>query len=117
LGLVDSEALAELVVNAALSQTGYKRYEKLLAGTFLEIAKTEITSLIRIKGAPPLLCEASALQEQRNSVVHRGEDISARNAEEAVNIATAVYDPILSTVLLNLGLSVKRGGRLVDDQP
>lgn len=30
-GLVHSESLAELVVNAALSQTGFQRYEQLLA--------------------------------------------------------------------------------------
>lgn len=115
-GLVHSESLAELVVSAALAQTGFKRYEKLLAGMFLEITSAEITSLIRPNGSKPLLEEASQLQERRNAVVHRGEGASANDAEQAVGVAAAVLDQLLSTVLYYLGLSMEEGGHLVDHQ-
>ena len=71
-GLVHSETLAELVVDASLAQAGYKRYEKLLAGLFRELLSSEIGALKRVDSQKPLLEEASALQDQRNAIIHRG---------------------------------------------
>jgi hypothetical protein len=114
-GLVHSEAVANLVVESALSQTGFDRYKKLLAGLFKELTQVELAGIVRADASKPLLDEASALQERRNSVVHRGADVPAQEAQAAFSIATAVFNQILAVVLRELGLSVKRGGELVDD--
>lgn len=113
-GLVHSEAVADLVVDSALSQTGFKRYEKLLAGLFKELTRLEIAEITRIDALRPLLEEAFSLQDRRNAVVHRGADIGESEAAEAFAVATAVFNDILAVALSELGLSIKKGGELFD---
>ena len=113
-GLVHIEALAELVVTSALSQTGFKRYEQLLARLFLELAGTELKLLQRKPGAKPLLTEASEIQDVRNDVAHRGKEATPEQAALAIDIATEVFNQVLAEVLGQLGLSVQKGGLLVD---
>ena len=115
-GLVHSESVADLVVESALSQTGFKRYEKLLAGLFKELTRLEIGQIKRPGAAKPLLEEASALQDRRNAVMHRGADITESEATEAFSVATAVFNEVLAIVLNELGLSIKKGGELVDGE-
>ena len=115
-GLVHSESVATLVVESALSQTGFKRYEKLLAGLFKELTQLDISEIVRAGASKPLLEEASALQERRNAVVHRGADATQEEAVTAYLVATAVFNEVLAIVLRELGLSIKKGGELVDDE-
>jgi len=115
-GLVHSESVADLVVESSLSQTGFKRYEKLLAGLFKELMRVEIGTIERQGGSRPLLEEASQLQDRRNAVVHRGEEIATDEARRAFAVARAVFNEVLAPVLLELGLSVQMGGQLVDNE-
>lgn len=115
-GLVHSESVANLIVESALSQTGFKRYEKLLAGLFKELTQLEITEIKRADAPKPLLEEASNLQDRRNTVVHRGEDVSIEEARVAFSIAAAVFNEVLVVLLHELGLSLKIGGELVDGE-
>ena len=93
-GLVHSESVANLVVESALSQTGFKRYEKLLAGLFKELTQLEIAVLRRPSASKALLEEASGLQDRRNAVVHRGAKSSSSEATESV----AVVDQYIAYV-------------------
>lgn len=115
-GLVHSESVADLVVDSALSQTGFKRYEKLLAGLFKELTRLEIGLITRPGAMKPLLEEASALQDRRNAVMHRGADIPDAGAAEAFVVAAAVFNEVVAIVLNKLGLSIKNGGELVDNE-
>ena len=115
-GLVHSEALAELVVASALSQTGFKRYEQLLAKLFLELTGVELRGLVRSPGAKPLLDEASEIQDLRNAVVHRGQESSADQALLAIDVATQVFNQVLAQVISTLGFSMQKGGLLVDGE-
>ena len=113
-GLVHSEALAELVVTAALSQTGFKRYEQLLAKLFAELAGIELKTLTRKLGSKPLLEDASEIQDVRNGVIHRGQEVSQEQAELSVEIATQVFNQVVAEVLKDLGFTVEKGGVLVN---
>ena len=115
-GLVHSESVANLVVESALSQTGFKRYEKLLSGLFKELTQVEIAELRRPGASRALLEEASSLQDRRNAVVHRGDEVEIEEAKISFAIATAVFDEVLAVVLQELGLSIKKGGELVDSE-
>lgn len=115
-GLVHSEALAELVVTAALSQTGFKRYEQLLAKLFAELAGIELKTLTRNPGSRPLLEEASEMQDVRNAVIHRGQEVSQEQAELAVEIAAQVFNQVLAEVLRDLGFTVEKGGVIVNGE-
>jgi hypothetical protein len=48
--------------------------------------------------------------------MHRGAEVSAAEAEEAFSVATAVFNEVLAVVLNELGLSIKKGGELVDGE-
>ena len=98
-GLVHSEALAELVVDAALGQTGFKRYSALLAGLFKELSHFDVKTLMREGSKVPLITEASNLQDVRNGVVHRGDEVSLEQAEWAIAVSSAVFGQILANVL------------------
>lgn len=113
-GLVHSEGLAELVVGAALSQTGLKRYEQLLSKLFFELTGVELRSIVRPAGTKPLLDEASDIQDLRNAVVHRGAEVSAEQAQLGVTVATEVFNKVLAEVISTLGFSIQKGGILVD---
>jgi hypothetical protein len=113
-GLVHSEVLAEMVVSTALSQTGFMRYEKLLSKLFLELTGVELRSLVRHPGAKPLLDEASDVQDVRNDVIHRGQEVTAKQAQLSITVATEVFNQVLAKVLATLGFSIQKGGLLVD---
>lgn len=115
-GLVHSEALAELVVTSALSQTGFKRYEQLLAKLFSELAGIDLKLLQRKSSAKPLLAEASEIQDVRNAIVHRGGEATSEQATLAIDVATEVFNQVIAEVLRRLGLSVQKGGFLVDEE-
>lgn len=111
-GLV-SESFAELVVEAALSQSGFRRYEKLLAGLFSRVAGIELSTLEREGAKKNLLAEASDLYDLRNRVVHGGQSVSEIDGKRAVAIATEVFAQILAKVLEQLNLGVE-SGKIVD---
>ena len=111
-GLV-SDSFAELVADAALSQSGFMRYEKLLSGLFQHLVGIHLQSLKRNAAKKHLLAEASDLYGIRNAVVHRGRQVTEIEAKEAVQIATSVFVQILAQVLDRLGLGVEHG-RIVD---
>lgn len=111
-GLVHNESLAELVVAAALSQTGFMRYEKLLAKLFMELAGLELTTLRRQSAPKPLLREAADIQELRNTVIHQGQAVTLEEAQHGIDVSTEVFNQVLAAVLSSLGLSLEKGGRL-----
>lgn len=115
-GFVHSESMAELIVNAALSQTGFNRYETLLSKLFLEIAGIELKSLVRETGTKPLLEEASDIQKTRNHVVHQGGCVTSEQAKIALEITTQIFNQVLAKVLTQLNLNIEKGGLLVSQQ-
>lgn len=112
-GLVHNEALAELVVAAALSQAGFMRYEKLLAKLFAELVGVELSTLRRKSDTKPLLREAADIQELRNAVIHQGQSVTPEQALYGIEVSTEVFNQVLAEVLSNLGLTLEKGGRLV----
>lgn len=116
-GLIHSDAIADLVVDAALAQTGSKRYEQLLSGLFRELTGQELTAIQRAGAQHPVLKECSTRQVRRNVVVHRGESIEMKEAAHAHDVAKAVFEEVLLPVLAELDLSFRPGGVLVDMAP
>lgn len=94
-GLIHSEAIANLVVDAALTQTGYKRYEQLLSGLFRELTRQDLAAVQREGAQTPVLQECSSLQKRRNLVVHRGGSIEMKEAVHAHDMAKAIFEVIL----------------------
>lgn len=108
-GLVHLEPLADLVVEAALAQTGYVRYTKLLSGLFKQLTLVNIETVTRPGRSTPLLTEASALQTRRNEVIHRAEEVTEQEAIHGVAVSAGVLLHILTQLLSSLDLEVKEG--------
>ena len=56
-----------------------------------------------------LLTEAEKIQNVRNGIIHRGEDVTEQQARHAEEVASAVLDVVLK-MLAALGLKVDNNG-------
>lgn len=108
-GLIHSEAVAEVIVNETLSQSGLKRYHKLLGKLFNHLTESPLEEIKREGESSTLLKEIEALQEKRNKVVHQGFQADRTEANQALNVAHAVVSSVLSEVLWSLGLEARKG--------
>lgn len=109
-GLVHNDALAEIIVDSALGQTGFGRYNKLLASLFLEYAKIDLRSVRRDRSQHTLLEECKTVQDWRNRVLHHGAECTANQANVAFEVAVETYNLIVKPVLGALGLTVGEHG-------
>jgi hypothetical protein len=112
-GLVYSDALAEAVVKAALSQAGYKRYEPLLVKLYSELVGKDLSSFTRKGFSKPILVEASEAQANRNRIVHDGYQPTDEEARQAVGSAAIVMINIWRPMLNALGLRLGPKGTVV----
>ena len=112
-GLIHSDALAEAVVKAALSQAGYKRYEPLLVKLYSELVGKELNSFSRKGFTKPILVEASEAQSNRNRVVHDGYQPTDEEARQAIGAAAIVMVNIWRPMLNALGLRLGPKGTVV----
>lgn len=108
-GLIHSEAVAQVIVNETLSQSGLKRYHKLLGKLFNHLTGSLLEEIKRDGESITLLKEIESLQEQRNKIVHQGSEADRSLANQALNIAHAVVSQVLSEVLWSLGLEARKG--------
>ena len=113
-GLVHNDALAEVVVKHTLGQTGFDRYNGLLAELFVTLAKVDLNNIERHGQSKKLLDECSALQSLRNKVIHQGATSTAGEAETARLVAVAVFDMIVQPMLHSLGLTVIEKGEIIE---
>lgn len=111
-GLVHSEALAQAVVDSALSQTGFSRYDKLLSRLFSELVGGDLKAFVRTEGSKPLLLEATEMRDLRNGVVHRGDATTKEQADLAVQVAAHVFIRVLGATLEAIGLCIGEGGQI-----
>jgi hypothetical protein len=112
-GLVHSDALAEAVVKAALSQPGYKRYEPLLGKLYSELVGKELSTFRRKGSTKPILVDASEAQAVRNRVVREAYAPTDDEARQAIGSAAIVMVNIWRPMLNALGLRIGAKGRVV----
>ncbi|MBD9357389.1 hypothetical protein [Methylomonas albis] len=112
-GLVHSDVFAEIIMQHTLGQTGFDRYEKLLAVIFRELSGVELSSVKKNDVSESLLSECKSLQKVRNSIIHRGERCSQEAAKNGLDVAVAVYSQIVVPVLSSIQLTVIEKGEIV----
>ena len=71
-GLIHNDALADIVVQHALGQSGLTRYVELVADLFEELARYNLKTIARIGATKALLEESKDLQTLRNRIIHQG---------------------------------------------
>ena len=115
-GLVHNEPLAEIIVENALSSTGYKRYIKLLSSLFSELIGLDINKAMNIGSGKYLLQEASEVQTKRNKIIHQGMVVDNDDAEFAVYTAYGVLHHIINPMLLGIGLWMDKEGTVLKSE-
>lgn len=111
-GLVYNEGLANVIVEQALGQTGFSRYTGLLAKLFTELLDMDVTAIKIAGAASSLLDECTALQRERNAVVHQGAIITEELAQRGRRVAVAVLDLVVQPMLSQLDLLIVESGEI-----
>ncbi|MBI2999828.1 MAG: hypothetical protein HYY46_15475 [Deltaproteobacteria bacterium] len=112
-GLVHHDPLAELIVEFTFGQTGFDRYNKLLAKLFESLAGINLDTVQRQGSAKKLLDEVSDLQKLRNRIIHQGLQTQDAEAKNALSITEAVFSQIVIEMLRALGLRFEKSGKIV----
>lgn len=112
-GLIHNESIAEIFVQHTLSQSGFDRYEKLLAKLYQTLANNDLSEVVREGTKQSVLAECRELQTVRNGIVHRGETCSSEQAETSRMIAVAVFEEVVQPLLYAIGLDVIEKGQIV----
>jgi hypothetical protein len=113
-GLVHNEPLAEIIVETALSQTGFERYKELLSRLFRELVRINVETLKSFESNDYLLKEASDVQKTRNKIIHQGILVSDNDAKFAINVAYGVLHHIVNPMLLAIGLWMDKKGTVLE---
>lgn len=111
-GLVHNDGLAEIIVKHAVGQTGFDRYRNLLSRLFQELANLDIANVCRQGTTAALIDECRLVQDLRNGIIHKGHSCDAAAAQNAYDVAVAVFDQVVVHVLWELGLAVGEKGRI-----
>ncbi|NPT44857.1 hypothetical protein GNZ12_26780 [Paraburkholderia sp. 1N] len=111
-GLVHNEGLADIIVKHAVGQTGFDRYRDLLSRLFKELANLDIATVSREGATVALIDESRRVQGLRNDIIHKGHACDEAAAQNAFDVAVAVFERIVVDVLWQLGLAVGKKGRI-----
>jgi hypothetical protein len=114
-GLMHNEALADIVVEHTLAQTGFDRYEKLIENLISIYAKKNPNEICRFNSSTKLLKECEQLQRIRNHIIHKGKCYDENEAKKAQDVSVAVYEEIVRPVLHALGLKIIDQGKIKID--
>jgi hypothetical protein len=114
-GLIHHDALAEIMVQHILGQTGIDRYEKLLAELFQSLAGIDVRSISRDESDQTLLVECREIQRTRNSIIHKGQRCDKSDAQKGKVVSASVFEQIVRPMLYSLRLTVIERGSIVDN--
>ncbi|GAB2180611.1 hypothetical protein DLREEDagrD3_08340 [Denitratisoma sp. agr-D3] len=111
-GLVNNEAVADLISDLAVRNNGLDRFNKIMRYVLREYGGIEIQNH-KIQGhKDTFLKELKCIQDIRNGVSHRAEWATPEMAELAEDIATEVIYKFVDGVLGSLGFSLESDGTI-----
>lgn len=105
-GLLHNEALAEVIVDLTLKQTGIERYKNLIEKIFEKIVSTDVNTIKRTQSQKPILLEISEVQDVRNKIIHKGYEAIFEEAEKARNVTSGIFFDVLVPLLDAISLKV-----------
>lgn len=107
-GLVHSESMATYVTELALEHRDLNRFRGLLFALLREACDIDLTEYWRDGDAASLWERFKSNARKRNAVVHRCGEVDRGDAEEAVDIATAVLDDLIPTIIASFDLHIHK---------
>ena len=113
-GLVHSEMAAEIIAETAIKQPGLDRFRDLLAKLIDDIASFDIKSFKRVNAAKSLWNERAEIQKIRNGIAHKAEKCTKDEAQFSIEVAEAVLQQLIPTILYSLDLSISSQGEVIE---
>lgn len=110
--VIHNDGLADIIVKHVVRQTDFDRYRNLLSRLFQELANLDIANVSREGVSVALIDESRRVQDLRNDIIHKGHTCDAAAAENAFDVALAVFDKFVVDVLWSIGLAVGEKGRI-----
>ena len=115
IGSIHNDALAPLIVDLAIGNSGLRKFGKLLTKVFHDVSGFDFMAYKRIGGTGTLWKEIDQVQDHRNGIMHRAEVATKAEAEQAINVAGAVIEELFPTFAKSLGYHLHDGFRLCSD--
>ena len=105
-GMIHNDKVADMIVDATTSQSGFSRYNKLLTALCSHAANI---NLAKIDGRQkkPIINEAEEVQKIRNRIVHRGYKASINEMGNAKSLASLILTEVVEPVINNLNLKIE----------
>ena len=102
-GLVHHDAMA-IVIGELVPEQRNDKFRNLLFGILREYGGIDLRTYKRKSVKQTLWEELLQSQRLRNSVIHRGDEINAPDAQQAVDVASLIVENLLPAVITKLGL-------------
>jgi hypothetical protein len=102
-GLVHTDSVAAFIAELIPEQRNDK-FRKALFAILRELGGVDLESFRRSGCSKTLWQEIAETHERRNAILHRAEQVTASDAELALEIARTVVEDLFPTVIYNLGL-------------
>lgn len=103
-GLVHTDSTAGLVTDLTLAHVGMERFRNLLFRILTDHGGVDLPTLTRPGEAKTLWQEITEVGDERNRVLHRGEEASEEQAHRAINVAALLLENIFPALVARLGL-------------
>jgi hypothetical protein len=87
-----------------------------LSRLFQELANLDIAKVSRDGVSVTLIDESRRVQDLRNDIIHKGQMCDAAAAENAFDVAVAVFEKVVVDVLWSIGLTVGEKGHIAPPQ-
>src|SRR6266496_1901845 len=104
-GIAHEEVLGALIAELIPEQRNDK-FRSVLFGVLNQFAGIDLRTFKQAGQAKTLWEDIGSVQERRNAVVHRGEQVSIADAERSIAIASFVLEEVFPAVIAKLGLHV-----------
>lgn len=108
-GLVHSEPAAEIIADLTLRHTRFDFFHKLLSQILSEHGGVDLQTYSRVTATKTLLDEIHEVQKCRDRVLHRAENASPKQAEQAIAVAEVILEELFPAVVARLGLHLHDG--------
>ena len=109
-GLVHSESLAAIITDKVIRQTSIDRFQKLLFKILSEYGGIDLNTLKRTKSSKLLWDEMKNVQNRRNQVIHRAENVDISESKQALSIAKYILENIFPNLVEHLKLNIGKEG-------
>lgn len=114
-GLVHSESIAELITKMVIGNKGLDKFSSLLFRILSEYGGIDLAQYKRSGASRPLWEEINGVQERRNLIMHRADNVAYEESQKALSVASAVLDELFPSLIQKLGLHLHEGGRVCND--